>query len=144
MSLAVQGLFRPQRDLILLVIENLKALGYCQWKRRSPLTRPGLRLSACVCGSRGQLEESSKVPGRLHAHDEALQFFALLLADDIAAQSEFFDQRHRGGLRRKETVRTAFERAASGQARLDHTTRARLLFENRAVGAGARQVIGRG
>src|SRR5437667_39395 len=36
--------------------------------------------------SRGQLEEWVEVLGSFHAHDEALQLFALILPDDIAAE----------------------------------------------------------
>src|SRR5213078_5117216 len=40
---------------------------------------------------RGQLEEFIKRLGRVDAHDELLQLFALLLADDIAAErGEFY------------------------------------------------------
>jgi hypothetical protein len=35
---------------------------------------------------RGQLKESAKVLGSFNSHDEALQLFALILADDIAAE----------------------------------------------------------
>ena len=41
--------------------------------------------------SRGQLKESGKVPGGFKTHDEALQLFALLLADDIVTErGEFY------------------------------------------------------
>ena len=41
--------------------------------------------------SRGQLKESAKVLGGFHAHDEASQLLALVLADHIAAQrGEFY------------------------------------------------------
>src|SRR5438105_1088532 len=44
-----------------------------------------------LSASRGQLEEAAKVPGRLNTHDEVLQFFALILADDITAErGEFY------------------------------------------------------
>src|SRR5437773_6887817 len=44
-----------------------------------------------LSASRGQLEEAAKVPGRLNTHDEALQLFALILADDITAErGEFY------------------------------------------------------
>jgi hypothetical protein len=40
--------------------------------------------------SRCQLKESAKIPGGLHAHDEALHLLALLFADDIAAERREF------------------------------------------------------
>jgi hypothetical protein len=40
--------------------------------------------------SRGQLKKSAKVLGGINTHDQTLQLFALLLADDIAARGEFY------------------------------------------------------
>jgi hypothetical protein len=39
---------------------------------------------------RGALKESAKGLGSFNTHDEALQLFALILADDIAAQRREF------------------------------------------------------
>src|SRR6266403_4532902 len=42
--------------------------------------------------SRGQLKESAKVVGGFNAHDKALQIFALILADNVAAERGEFDR----------------------------------------------------
>jgi hypothetical protein len=57
--------------------------------RASPqLHRYGLGLNAFA--GRGQPKESAKVVGGFNTHDEALQLFTLILANDIAAERREF------------------------------------------------------
>src|SRR5207302_9618579 len=48
--------------------------------------RPAFSLGMTNLSSRRQFKESTKLVGRLDAHDELLQFFALILADNIATE----------------------------------------------------------
>ena len=64
-------------------------------KPRENCESPGLLFASPLwigvyLASRGQLKESAKVLGGFNTHDEALQLFALILADDIAAQRREF------------------------------------------------------
>jgi hypothetical protein len=54
------------------------------------LCHAALRRQRLLFAGRSQREESGKVCCGLHAHDEALQLFALILADDIAAERREF------------------------------------------------------
>ena len=52
----------------------------------SGVSDPGYNLGLTSLPSRRQLEKAAKILGGLHAHDEALQLLALLLADDVSAE----------------------------------------------------------